>query len=70
MLFCSRHIVIEINLSRVLKFPSNWELSIARAVSVAKYFVDVGKINPQRLSAVGYDESRPLVPNDAAAGRA
>ncbi|CAB1059711.1 Flagellar motor rotation protein MotB [Olavius sp. associated proteobacterium Delta 1] len=52
------------------RFPSNWELSIARAVSVVKYFVDVGKINPQRLSAVGYGESRPLVPNDAPARRA
>lgn len=52
------------------RYPSNWELSIARAVSVVKYFVDVGKINPQRLSAVGYGESRPLVPNDTAAGRA
>jgi chemotaxis protein MotB len=37
---------------------------------VLKYFVDVGKINPQRLSAVGYGESRPLVPNDSAANRA
>jgi chemotaxis protein MotB len=52
------------------RFPSNWELSIARAVSVVKYFVDVGKINPQRLSAVGYGESRPLVPHDAPARRA
>jgi chemotaxis protein MotB len=52
------------------RYPSNWELSIARAVSVVKYFVDVGKINPQRLSAVGYGESRPLVPNDGPAGRA
>jgi len=52
------------------RYPSNWELSIARAVSVVKYFVDVGKINPQRLSAVGYGASRPLASNDAAAGRA
>ena len=52
------------------RYPSNWELSIARAVSVVKYFVDVGKINPQRLSAVGYGESMPLVPNDGPAGRA
>jgi chemotaxis protein MotB len=52
------------------RYPSNWELSTARAVSVVKYFVDVGKINPQRLSAVGYGASRPLAPNDAAAGRA
>jgi chemotaxis protein MotB len=36
------------------KFPSNWELSIARAVNVVKYFVEAGKILPERLSAVGY----------------
>jgi len=52
------------------RFPSNWELSVARAVSVVKYFVDVGKINPQRLSAVGYGKSRPLVSNNSPAGRA
>ena len=47
------------------RFPSNWELSIARAVSVVKYFAGSGKINPQRLSAVGYGDTRPLVPNDS-----
>ena len=52
---------------RTKRFPSNWELSIARAVSVVKYFVEVGKINPQRFSAVGYGESRPLVPNNSPA---
>jgi chemotaxis protein MotB len=52
------------------RFPSNWDLSTARAVSVVKYLVDIGKINPERLSAVGYGESRPLVPNDSAANRA
>jgi chemotaxis protein MotB len=52
------------------RFPTNWELSIARAVSVVKYLVDVGNINPQRLSAVGYGESRPLVPNSSPANLA
>jgi chemotaxis protein MotB len=51
------------------RFPSNWELSIARAVSVVKYFAESGKITPQRLSAVGYGETRPLVPNDSPANR-
>ena len=51
------------------RFPSNWELSIARAVNVVKYFAESGKINPQRLSAVGYGETRPLVPNDSPANR-
>jgi chemotaxis protein MotB len=52
------------------RFPSNWDLSTARAVSVVKYLIDIGKINPQRLSAVGYGDSRPLVANDTATGRA
>ena len=51
------------------RFPSNWELSIARAVNVVKYFAGSGKINPQRLSAVGYGDTRPLVANDSAARR-
>jgi chemotaxis protein MotB len=52
------------------RFPSNWDLSTARAVSVVKYFVEVGNINPKRLSAVGYGESRPMVANDSPANRA
>lgn len=51
------------------RFPSNWDLSIARAVHVVKYFIDTGKIAPQRLSAVGYGESKPLYPNDSPANR-
>ena len=52
------------------RFPSNWELSTARAVNVVKYFANVGKINPQRLSAVGYGESRPLAANNSPVNRA
>ncbi len=51
------------------RYPSNWELSIARAVSVVKYFAEIGTINPDRLSAVGYGETRPLAPNDLPANR-
>ena len=51
------------------RFPSNWELSVARAVNVVKYFAEVGKLDPRRLSAVGYGESRPLVANDTPANR-
>jgi chemotaxis protein MotB len=51
------------------RFPSNWELSIARAVHVVKYFTDAGKIDPRRLSAVGYGESKPLYPNDSPQNR-
>ena len=52
-----------------VRYPSNWELSIARAVSVVKYFAESGRINPQRLSAVGDGQTRPLVPNDSPANR-
>ncbi len=52
------------------RFPSNWELSTARAVNVVKYFADAGRIGPQRLSAVGYGESKPLVANDSPQQRA
>ncbi len=46
------------------KYPSNWELSTARAVNVLKYLAEKGDILPKRLSAVGYGESKPLVLND------
>jgi len=44
------------------KFPSNWELSVARAVSVVRYLIACG-VPAGRLSAVGYGEFRPMVPN-------
>ena len=40
-------------------FPSNWELSTARAISVVRYLVSRG-VSPQRLVAAGYGEFRPL----------
>ncbi len=52
------------------KFPSNWELSTARALSVLKYFLRKGHIEPERLSAVGYGEYHPLVPNTSPQNRA
>lgn len=51
-------------------YPSNWELSVARAVNVLKYLVKAGGIAPARMSAVGYGNSRPLVPNDSPQNRA
>ena len=43
------------------RFPSNWELSSARASSVVKYFIEKG-VAPVRLSAVGYAEYKPRFP--------
>lgn len=52
------------------EFPSNWELSVARATRVVRYFISVGKISPKRLRAAGYGEYRPLYPNDTPEHRA
>jgi len=52
------------------KFRSNWELSTARAFSVIRYFIEQENIPPDRLSAVGYGEYRPLYPNDTEENRA
>lgn len=52
------------------RYPSNWELSTARAVSVVRYLSEVEDVDPRRLSAVGYGEYRPIVPNDSPENRA
>lgn len=51
-----------------LKFPSNWDLSSARATSVVQAFVNEG-INPIRLSAIGYGEFHPIGDNKIEEGR-
>ena len=51
-----------------LKFPSNWDLSSARATSVVQEFVKEG-INPTRLSAIGYGEFHPIGDNTVEEGR-
>ncbi|MFN2371828.1 MAG: flagellar motor protein MotB [Candidatus Krumholzibacteriia bacterium] len=50
------------------RFPSNWELSAARAVSVARYFQAAG-LPAGRLAATGYGEHRPVAGNDSPQGR-
>jgi chemotaxis protein MotB len=50
------------------QFPSNWELSAARAASVVHLFADNG-VAPQRMSVVGLGEYTPLQANDNTAGR-
>jgi chemotaxis protein MotB len=49
-------------------FPSNWELSAARAASVVHFFSRQG-VEPWRMAAVGHGEHRPLADNDTAKGR-
>lgn len=52
------------------RFPSNWELSTARATTVIKQLVEEYGLDPDQFSAAGYGEYRPLVPNDTAENRA
>ena len=51
-------------------FDSNWELSSARAVRVARMLLDMRTIAPEQISAEGYAEYRPLADNDTPEGRA
>jgi len=51
------------------RFPSNWELSSARASSVVRLFIESG-VSPNRLTAAGYADQRPIADNDTEAGRA
>ncbi len=46
-------------------FPSNWELSAARATNVVRYLVEQKTIAPSRMSAAGYAEFRPAHKNDS-----
>lgn len=52
------------------RFPSNWELSTARATNVVRYFIEKHGLDPTKFSAAGYGEYRPLVPNDSMENRA
>lgn len=45
------------------RYPSNWDLSSARALNVVKFLAERSKLNPAGMSAVGYGEHRPLAPN-------
>lgn len=49
------------------RYPSNWELSSARAAAVARFFIDEG-FKPERIQIKGLADTRPLAPNLDAAG--
>ncbi len=55
---------------RTVRYPSNWELSTARAVNVLRQLQKMKQIAPHRHSAVGFGEHRPLFANDSPAHRA
>jgi len=52
------------------RFASNWELSTARATAVVQWLIEQEGLAPNRLSAAGYGEFHPRVPNDSAPAQA
>ena len=52
------------------RFPSNWELSTARATAAVRFLTEIAGVDPQRLGAVGYGEFRPVADNATPEGRA
>ncbi len=52
------------------QFPSNWELSVVRATEVLRLMIAQSGVSADKISAVGYGEYRPSVPNTSAENRA
>jgi len=52
------------------EFPTNWDLSSKRALNFMKYLISRSKLQPERFSAIGYGEYRPIASNTDEAGRA
>lgn len=60
---------IEIGPTLKSRYPSNWELSKARASGVLRYLVEKGGLDSARLAAVGYGDGRPVATNATEEGR-
>jgi chemotaxis protein MotB len=60
---------VKIKGALVKQYPTNWELSAARAINVAKYLQQQG-IDPTLISATGFGEYKPVAGNDTPEGRA
>jgi chemotaxis protein MotB len=52
------------------QYPTNWELSTARATTVLRFLIEQTGMNPKDFSATGYADTRPAVPNDTEEGQA
>ncbi|MGL6174623.1 MAG: flagellar motor protein MotB [Cellulosilyticaceae bacterium] len=55
---------------KTVQFPSNWELSAARAIAVAKFFIEEMDFDPTTVSTEGFGEYRPITDNSTEQGRA
>ncbi len=54
---------------KTARFPTNWHLSVTRAMSTGYYMIEQHGINPDKVSVVGYGDLRPLGSNDTEQGR-
>jgi chemotaxis protein MotB len=67
------HLRVEGNTDNVpigtAKYPTNWELSAARATGVTRYLVEARGLSPLRVSVAGYGQYRPRTPNISEADR-
>ncbi|HDI83031.1 MAG TPA: hypothetical protein ENF18_04485 [candidate division WOR-3 bacterium] len=52
------------------KYPTNWELSAARAVKVVRFLIEEVGIDPKRVAAIAYGEYHPIADNSTSEGRA
>lgn len=52
------------------QFPSNWELSTARATALVHFFIEEVGVDPAKLSAAGYSKYHPVAPNDSPVNKA
>jgi chemotaxis protein MotB len=60
---------VPIGLALIDKYPTNWELSAARAIGVVRFLQEKGWLEPERLSAVAYSYYKSVASNDTAEGR-
>ncbi len=51
------------------RFPSNWELSTVRATTIVRYLLEHTRLDPEKISATGYGEFRPIDSNQTPEGR-
>jgi len=60
---------VPIGLALMDKYPTNWELSAARAIGVARFLQEKGWIEPERISVAAYSYFKPVASNETAQGR-
>jgi chemotaxis protein MotB len=60
---------VQIGSALLDRFPTNWELSTARATAVVRFLQEKGNIAPQRLTASGFSFYQPVASNETPEGR-